>query len=111
MFVSGHLQLNQTNHFKILEPFELNQIWQSFANCNYGANQTLFKIVFWPNLRHHLTPTCPLALSLPCQHGNPRGQAIACMCMAMPAMFPLLFSPSSPTLATVPLLATSLYWT
>jgi hypothetical protein len=30
--VSGHLQLIQMNHFQILEPQDLNQIWQEFAN-------------------------------------------------------------------------------
>ena len=28
MVVSGHLQLNQTNPFQFLEPFEFNQILQ-----------------------------------------------------------------------------------
>ena len=47
MVVSGHSQLNQTNHFQIWNLIELNQILQEIELGKYGINSTLFEIVFW----------------------------------------------------------------
>jgi hypothetical protein len=44
-------------------------------------------------------------------HSNPKRGAKTIMAMTMPAMFPLSFLPSSPALATVPILSTSPYCT
>ena len=46
MVVSGHSQLNQTNHFQIWNLIELNQILQEIELGKYGINSTLFEIVF-----------------------------------------------------------------
>jgi hypothetical protein len=36
--VSGHLPLIQTHHFQILEPLDLNQIWQEFEFGKLAIN-------------------------------------------------------------------------
>jgi hypothetical protein len=73
MVVSGHLQLNQTNHFQFLQPFEFNQILQVFELGKYGTNQTLFEIVFGLTLPAPFHSTLsPGPLSHSCLHSNPR---------------------------------------
>ena len=56
IILSGHLQLNQTHTFQILQPYEFNQTLQEFELDKYGTNQKHYLHSVWPN------PTCPISL-------------------------------------------------
>ena len=47
MFVSGHLQLIHTYHFQILDPLDLNQIWQEFE---FWKKMSKFDLIQMVNL-------------------------------------------------------------
>ena len=64
VFVSGHLQPIQMNHFQILEPPELNQFWQSlqFSNMEQIQNTIWHSVGLTPSA--HSTLPCPLVPSI-----------------------------------------------